>query len=75
MYGYLPASSIKMYWSPNFRLPQISDSLNGGVNRFEHLKRFLHFNNYSNLPDPDSPDKDKLFKARSVIDAVLKKYH
>ena len=63
----------RMYWSPAFRLPQITESLNGGVNRFKSLKRFLHFNNNTNLPDSDSPDRDKLFKIRPVVDALLEK--
>ena len=71
--GIYQLPQYRMYWSPAFRLPQITESLNGGVNRFESLKRFLHFNNNTNLPDSDSPDRDKLFKIRPVVDALLEK--
>ena len=63
----------RMYWSPSFRLPQDIEALKGGVNRFEELKRFLHFIDNSNMPEPNSPSRNKLFKVRPIVESIVKK--
>ena len=67
--GIYPLPQYRMYWSPQCRLPIITEVSKEGVNRFESIKRFLHFNDYILMPDADSP-ADKLYKIRQVIDSV-----
>lgn len=71
--GIYPNPQYRMYWKPATSMPQITRTLKGGVNRFENLKRFLHFNNNENIPDRSSPNYDKLFKVRPIIESVLNK--
>lgn len=62
-----------MYWSMAALFPKIANALKGGVNRFDQLKRFLHFNDNSNMEPANSPQQDKLFKLRPVIDRIRNK--
>lgn len=71
--GVYPNPQYRMYWSPSTQIQQITRALKGGVNRFENLKRFLHFNDNSRMPNRDSPDYDKLYKLRPIINSVLSK--
>lgn len=51
-----------MYWSkdPLFCTPIFSAIMRR--NRFELLLKFLYFNDNSNMPAPNDPAPDKLFK-------------
>lgn len=40
------------------------------VNRFEEIKRFIHFNDNSKLPEKNNPDYDKLFKVRPLCTQI-----
>lgn len=71
--GIYPNSQYRVYWSQASPMPQITKALEGGVNRFESLKRFLHFNNNENIPDRSPMEYDKLYKVRPVINSVLEK--
>ena len=71
--GIYPNPQYRMYWNPATAVPQITRCLKGGVNRFESLKRFLHFNDNSNIPDRNGPNYDKLFKVRPIIQSILEK--
>ncbi|MGH0142048.1 UNVERIFIED_CONTAM: hypothetical protein FKN15_075309 [Acipenser sinensis] len=56
-----------MYWSSNegLRLDMIANAM--PVNRFEEIRRYLHFaDNYSHEPG----NKDKLFKIQPVLDRL-----
>ena len=66
--GIYPNPNYRMYWSQNAPNTLVKSALNGGVNRFEQLKRFLHFNNNQSKPDDC---KDKLYKVRPLIEALL----
>jgi len=57
-------SSSRAYWSADFRMDKIANAMT--VNRFEELKRFLHFSD--NNGDVDVPDK--LRKIRPVVTAL-----
>lgn len=71
--GIYPNPQYRMYWSPATNIPQITRALKGGVNRFEILKRFLHFNDNSCMPKRNSLQFDKLYKVRPVVESVLGK--
>lgn len=44
------------------------------VNKFENIRRFMHFNdNTLDLPK-DNPNRDRVFKVRPIIDAFNKKF-
>ncbi|XP_064629269.1 piggyBac transposable element-derived protein 4-like [Lineus longissimus] len=43
-------------------------------NRFEHILRFLHFNNNANLIPRGQPGYDRLFKLRKIIDCFAPKF-
>ncbi|KAL7631295.1 UNVERIFIED_CONTAM: hypothetical protein RMT77_018402 [Armadillidium vulgare] len=71
--GIYPLPQYRMYWNPKFYLPQITETLKGGVNRFEALKLFIHFNDNSKIPDTNTSPYDKLYKLRPILDSVLEK--
>ena len=51
--GIYPILQYRMYWSNHTPFPQITKALKCGVNRFEELRRFLHFNDMDNAPAAD----------------------
>ncbi|KAJ8968848.1 hypothetical protein NQ314_002063 [Rhamnusium bicolor] len=55
-------SRSRLYWNPKFRFTQIAEQLS--VNRWDEIKRFIHFNNNNNMP----PSYDKLYKLRPLLD-------
>jgi hypothetical protein len=61
----------RMYWSSCSRVPAIAEAMT--VNRFDILKRYLHFNDNSKLANGSPPDK--LFKVRPLVDAVRSACH
>lgn len=71
--GIYPHPQYRMYWNPKCFLPQITEALKGGVNRFENLKRFLHFNDNTKMPEYNSSSYDKVYKIRPILDSVVKK--
>ncbi|KAL7634844.1 UNVERIFIED_CONTAM: hypothetical protein RMT77_015221 [Armadillidium vulgare] len=71
--GIYPLPQYRMYWNPKFYLPQITEALKGGVNRFESIMRFIHFNDNSKIPDTNTSSYDKLYKLRPILDSVLEK--
>ncbi|KAJ8928565.1 hypothetical protein NQ314_018869 [Rhamnusium bicolor] len=60
----LPRS--RLYWNLKFRFTQIAEQLS--VNRWEEIKRFIHFNNNNNMPPKDDHSYDKLYKLRPLLD-------
>ena len=55
------------YWASNTRYAPIADVMS--LQRYENLRRFLHFNDNSKRNDPDNKDK-KLYKIYPVIDYI-----
>ena len=49
------------------------NAIKGGLTRFETLKRYLGFNDNSKQPELSSPEYDKLYKIKPVLDSVLNK--
>jgi hypothetical protein len=69
---YLP--SVRLYWSEdeNFHVSRISRVM--PLKRFLKILRFLHLNNNEEQPEADSPDFDKLYKIRPLLDHLSRKY-
>lgn len=55
----------RMYWTKATEVPRITNAM--PINRFDAIKRFLHFNDNSVCPARDSPEYDKLYKVRPLI--------
>ena len=68
MMGITKYPQYRMYWSPETYTPVIADTMS--LTRFENLKRFLHFNDNSQMP---ADNCDKLFKLRPILDSILSK--
>lgn len=67
MMTYIRYPNTRMYWSSNqaIRFNYIADSM--GINRYELIRRYLHFND-NEVVAPDN--KDKLIKIRPVLNAL-----
>lgn len=64
--------SIRSYWSNKFGFSHIANCM--PVNRFEKLRRFIHFNdNRQHLPT-DHPKHDRLHKLRPVLDHLNERF-
>ncbi|KAH8036022.1 hypothetical protein HPB51_016326 [Rhipicephalus microplus] len=66
----LPRS--RLYWAAESRVPTVADMM--PRDRWEAIKANLHFNNNDDMPPPNDPHKDRLFKVRPVIDFLLPKF-
>ncbi|KAL3210992.1 hypothetical protein MRX96_008499 [Rhipicephalus microplus] len=66
----LPRS--RLYWAAESRVPTVADTM--PRDRWEAIKANLHFNNNDDMPPPNDPHKDRLFKVRPVIDFLLPKF-
>nr|CAH7726963.1 unnamed protein product [Callosobruchus chinensis] len=59
------------YWSPHLGHPRVSEVMT--CNRWEEIKRFIHFNNNDNFIPSGTPGHDKLFKIRPLLDRLQEK--
>ena len=66
----LPRS--RMYWAAFTRIQQIADIMTR--DRWEAIKRNLHFNNNENMPSMEDANRDRLFKIRPLLDHLLPIY-
>lgn len=62
----LPAT--RMYWSKNVGQSPVHELMT--CNKFETVKRFLHFNNSENFKPRGTDGHDKLFKIRSLLEKI-----
>ncbi|CAM4569051.1 unnamed protein product [Leuciscus chuanchicus] len=65
----LPAT--RMFWRPASRVSQVADTMT--LNRWEDIKRFLHFNNNADQPACFDDNFDKLFKIQPLITHLVSK--
>ncbi|CAH1991171.1 unnamed protein product [Acanthoscelides obtectus] len=56
------------YWSPHLGHHKVSAVMT--CNRWEEIKRFIHFNNNDNFIPRGTPGHDKLFKIRPFLDSL-----
>lgn len=59
------------YWCKTIGHPIVMDVM--GVNKFEEIKKYLHFNDNSTVLPVRDPNHDRLHKIRPVIDHLQKK--
>jgi len=59
--------NCRSYWSPDFRIEKITDIMTN--NRFEEVKRFIHFSDNS-----AEGSGDKLKKIRPIIDQLVERF-
>ncbi|XP_064461536.1 piggyBac transposable element-derived protein 3-like isoform X2 [Ornithodoros turicata] len=65
--------SRRLYWSTSLRQPSIAEALS--CNRWEEIKRFLHFNNNSTFVASGLPGHDKLHKIRPLLTMLNDRLH
>ena len=68
--GLLRLPSLYDYWSTNplIGTPGIVKGM--GRNRFRSILSHLHLNDNSRMPQPGSPEFDKLYKVRPLLDRI-----
>lgn len=64
---------MRMAWSNKLKLSPISDSLSR--TRFEKIKQFFHFNDYSKQPEKGHPNYNKLYKLQPLLSVLKKKFN
>lgn len=69
---YIKYPRIRQYWSEQtgLRMDLIADTMS--VNRFEEIRRYLHFTDTSSIP-PDN--KDKAIRIRPVLNKLHETFH
>ncbi|KAJ8967146.1 hypothetical protein NQ314_003061 [Rhamnusium bicolor] len=60
--------STRSYWNNTMEIPAVSQTMT--CNRFEEIKRFLHFSNNNEQVPFGQDGHDKLFKIRPFLDEV-----
>lgn len=66
--GIYKMPSVRSYWSSATRYPAVSEVMTR--NRFEEIKRSLHFNDNEQMKKREENGYDRLFKVRPLIDAL-----
>lgn len=64
--------NTRSYWSPKYGYEPIYSVISN--NKFEQLKKSLHFNNNDHHKPIGDPGHDRLFKIRPVIDELNNKF-
>lgn len=68
--GYHILPSIDLYWSsdPGFRVEEVAATM--PLRRFKNIMRCLHINDNLLTPEKSSPDYDKLYKIRPLVNII-----
>ncbi|XP_018020808.1 piggyBac transposable element-derived protein 3-like [Hyalella azteca] len=66
--GIIKVPSYRTYWKKGLQLAAISDIMSR--DKFEEIKRYIHFNDNTQQKTRDDPDFDKLFKIRPIIESI-----
>lgn len=56
---------VTKHWSGSLGTPLVKDTM--PVNKFEKIRRFIHFNDNSNMVPRDHADHDRLYKIRHIV--------
>lgn len=62
--------TYRMAWAANFKLAAVANAL--PRYRFEKIKQFFHLNNNTKQPQKGTPEYDKLYKVRHLLDSIKK---
>jgi hypothetical protein len=68
--GLVRLPSLKDYWSTNPLLATPSIEKGISRNRFRSILSHLHVNDNSQMPQPGSPNFDKLYKLRPLLSDI-----
>ena len=74
--GIMKPPSDRYAWRNFVNYSVIADVLS--CNRFEQIKRFLHFNDNTSQPEKDTPNFDRLFKSDpswNISEIIVAKSH
>lgn len=73
--GFHSLPSMKKYWSTNsnFRVERIASIMT--LKRFLKLLRYLHLNDNATMPQRNTPNFDKLYKVRPLINHLNTKFY
>lgn len=64
--------NIRRYWAPITGVPLIQETM--ALNKFEQIKRQIHFNDNESMLPKNDPNHDRLFKIRPLISALIKRF-
>lgn len=70
--GVTKVPSYRLHWGSTTRYAPIADVM--PRNKFETIKRCLHFNDNTKIMQRDEEGYDKLFKVRQFIDALRRNF-
>ena len=72
--GLVKKSNLKAYWSTDSvtKTPLFSSTMSR--DRYLHIMRYLHFVNNCNAPNQTDPNRDKLWKIRPFLDALVPRF-
>ena len=70
--GVIRVPYYRMHWEAATRYPQITDKM--GQQRFDKIKRVLHFNDISEAKKPGVKGFNKLYKIRPVLGRIRSKF-
>ncbi len=72
--GLVRKPTIPMYWAkdPLYDTPLFRNVM--PRNRFQTLLKFWHFNDSTGEPDRASPDRDRIYKIRPVVDHLFEHF-
>ena len=72
--GLVHKPATHFYWSTDkiFQTPVFNAVMSR--NRFNSLLKFFHINDNQNLPNPNDPNQDRLYKLRPVIEELFEKF-
>lgn len=66
--GIIKVPSYKTYWKSSLRITFISNAMS--LDKFENIKRYIHFNDNTKQIEKDQPSHDKLYKIRPILESV-----
>lgn len=64
--------NIRRYWAPITGVPIIRETMS--LNKFEQIRRQLHFNDNEKMIPKGQPNHDRLFKIRPLVKALIKRF-
>lgn len=70
--GVIQLPNFKMAWTQELKLTAVTDSM--PRNKFEKIKKFLHFSDKSKQPKKGDSNYDKLYKIRPILSILKDKF-
>lgn len=64
--------NVRRYWNTNIGFTLVKETMS--VNRFEKIRRFIHFNDNSQALSKENVNHDRLYKLRPIVDFLNEKF-